>query len=104
MVFHGLLTKGRLIEARYETTDFNGNPEDRGFEQKCFNLTLRDIFLTYFSRSMKPIKYFAKMLRCCVAVQISSLMVFHCLLIKGGPLEARHETKEFNGKPVRPWI
>ena len=40
-----------------------GNPEDRGFEQKTFNFTLRDIFLPYFSRFLKPMKYFAKMLR-----------------------------------------
>ena len=23
---------------------------------------------------------------------------------RGRPLEARHETKDFNGKPGRPWI
>ena len=40
-----------------------GIPEDRGFEQKTFNFTLRDIFLPYFSRFLKPMKYFAKMLR-----------------------------------------
>ena len=34
----------------------------------------------------------------------SSLMVFHGLLRKGRPSEARHETKDFNGKPGRPWI
>ena len=31
-------------------------------------------------------------------------MVFHGLLTKGRPLEARHETMDFNGKPGRPWI
>ena len=28
----------------------------------------------------------------------SSLMFFHGLLTKRGPLEARHETEDFNGK------
>ena len=40
-----------------------GSTEDRGFGQKTFNFTLRDIFLSYFSRFLKPMKYFAKMLR-----------------------------------------
>ena len=40
-----------------------GSPEDRGFEQKTFNFTLRDIFLPYFSLFLKPMKCFAKMLR-----------------------------------------
>ena len=31
-------------------------------------------------------------------------MDFHGLLTKGRPLEARHETKDFNEKPGRPWI
>ena len=48
-----------------------GSPEDRGFEQKTFNFTLRDIFLPYFSRFLKPMKCFAKMLRYWVTVQIS---------------------------------
>ena len=34
----------------------------------------------------------------------ASLTVFPGLPIKGRPLEARHETKDFNGKPGRPWI
>ena len=149
------------------------SPEDRGFEQKTFNFTLRDIFLPHFSRFLKPMKCFAKMLRYWVTVQISksdglprssnkrktvrspawnkgfqwearktvdlsknllislceiffshifrafwnllnilrkcldidllyrypSLTVFHRLLRKGRPLEARHETKDLNGKP-----
>ena len=40
-----------------------GSPEDRVFEQKTFNFSLRDIFHPYFSRFLKPMKYFAKMLR-----------------------------------------
>ena len=153
-----------------------GSPEDRRFEQKTFNFTLRDIFHPYFSRFLKPMKCFAKMLRYWVTVQISksevfqqssnkrktvrspswskgfqwearktvdlnkkflislceiffthnfrafwkllkilqkgldidllyryrSLTVFHGLLTKRRPLEARHETKDFNGKPGRP--
>ena len=153
-----------------------GSPEDRRFEQKTVNFTLRDIFLPYFSRFLKAIKYFAKMLRYWFTIQISkshglprspnkrktvrspswnkrfqwearktvdlskkhsnslceiffshifrafwnllnilrkcfdiellyrypSLTVFHGLLTKGRPLEARHETKDFNGKPGRP--
>ena len=31
MVFHGLLTKGRPLEARHETQDLNG-----GFDKKTF--------------------------------------------------------------------
>ena len=155
-----------------------GSSEDSGFEQKTFKFTLRDIFLPYFSSFLKPMKYFAKMLRSWVTEQISqsdglprssnkrktvrspswnkgfqwearktvdlskkllislceiffshifrafwkllnilrkcldidllyrylSLMVYHGLLTKGRPLEARHETKDFNGKPGRPWI
>ena len=48
-----------------------GSPEDRGFEQKTFNFTLRDIFHPYFSLFLKPMKHFAKMLRYGFAVQIS---------------------------------
>ena len=155
-----------------------GSPEDRGFEQKNFNFTLRDIFHPSFSRFLKPMKCFAKLLRYWVTVQISksdvlqrssnkrktvisswwnkrfqwearktvdfdkkllislceilfshsfrdfwnlwnisrkcsviellyrypSLTVFHGLLTKRRPLEARHKTKDFNGKPRRPWI
>ena len=155
-----------------------GSPEDRRFQKKTFNFTLRDIFLPYFSRFLKPMKCFAKMLRYWVTVQISksdvlqrssnkrktvrspawnkgfqwearktvdlskkllislceiffshifrplwnlwnvlrkcldiellyrypSLTVFHDLLTKGRMLEARHEVKDFNGKPGRPWI
>ena len=44
------------------------------------------------------------MLRYGFAVKKASLIVFHGLLTKGRPLEARHETKDFNGKPGRPWI
>ena len=33
-----------------------------------------------------------------------SLMVFHCLLTKGRPLEASYENKDCNGKSGRPWI
>ena len=40
-----------------------GSPEDRGFEKKTFSFTFRDIFHPYFSRFLKPMKYFAKMLR-----------------------------------------
>ena len=148
------------------------------FDKKTFNFNLRDIFHSYFSRFLKPMKYFAKMLRYWVTVQISksdglprssnkrktvrrplwkkrfqwvalktvdfdkkllisiceiffthifrvfwslwnilrkcldiellyrypSLMVFHGLLTKGRSLEARHERKDFNGNPGRPWI
>ena len=31
-------------------------------------------------------------------------MVFHVLLTKRRPLEARHETKDFKGEPGTPWI
>ena len=155
-----------------------GSPQDRGFEQKTFNFTLRDIFLPYFSRILKPMKCFAKMLRYWVTVQISksdslprssnkkktvrspswnkgfqwearktvdlskkllislceiffshifrafwnlwnvlrkcldiellyryrSLTFSNALLTNGRPLEARHQTKDVNGKPGRPWI
>ena len=40
-----------------------GSPEDRAFQLKTFNFTWRDIFHPYFSRFLKPMKYFAKMLR-----------------------------------------
>ena len=63
MVFHGLLTKGRPLEARHETKDFNVKPGRPWIRAKPFNFTLRDIFQTYFSRFLKPMKYFAKMLR-----------------------------------------
>ena len=48
-----------------------GSTEDRGFEQNTFNFTLRDIFHPYFSRFLKPMKCFAKMLRYGFTVQIS---------------------------------
>ena len=48
-----------------------GSPEDRGFEQKTFNFTLRDIFHPYFSRFLKAIKYFPKMLRYLFTIEIS---------------------------------
>ena len=48
-----------------------GSPEDRGFEQKTINLTLRDIFHPYFLLFLKSMKYFAKMLRDGFTVQIS---------------------------------
>ena len=178
MVFHGLLTKGRPLEARNETKDFSGKPGRPWIWRKTFKFTLRDIFLPYFSSFLKPIQYFAKMLRYWATVQISksdglprssnkrktvrspswnkgfhwearktvdlskkrlislceiffshtfrafwnlfnilrkcldiellyrypSLTVFHDLLTKGRMLEARHEVKDFNGKPGRPWI
>ena len=178
MVFYGLLTKGRPLEARHETKGLNGKPGRPWIWAKTFHFTLRDIFLPYFSRFLKLMKCFAKMLRYWVTVQISnfdglprssnkrktvrspawnkglqwearktvdfskkllisrceiffshifrafwnlwnvlrkcldtellyrylSLTVFHGLLTKGRPLEARHETKAFNGKPGRPWI
>ena len=44
------------------------------------------------------------MLRYGLTVKKLSLMVFHGLLRKGRQLEALHETKDFNGKPGRPWI
>ena len=177
-VFHGLLTKGRPLEARHETKDFFGKPGRPWIWAKTFHFTLRDIFRPYFSRFLKPMKCFAKMLRYWVTVQISksdglpmssnkrktvrspswskgfqwearktvdlskillislseiffshifrafwniwnvlrkcldiellyryrSLMVFHGLLTKGRPLEARHKTKDFFGKPGRQWI
>ena len=155
-----------------------GSPEDRGFEQKTFNFTLRDIFLPYFSRFLKPMKCFPKMHKYWITVQMSksdclprssnkrktvrspswnkrfqwearktvdlrkkhsislceiffthifrafwnlwnvfwkcldmeflyryrSLAVFHGLLRKRRLLEARHETKDFNGKSGRTWI
>ena len=73
-----------------------GSPEDRGFEQKTFNFTLRDIFLPSFSRFLKPMKYFAKMLRYGFTVQISGLMVFHGLLTKRRLSEARYQRKYLN--------
>ena len=39
--------------------------------KKTFNFTLRDIFPPYFSRFLKPMKYFAKLLRYWFTVQIS---------------------------------
>ena len=178
MVFHGLLRKGRPLEARHETKDFSGKPGRPWIWAKTFHFTLRDIFHPYFSRFLKPMKCFVKMLRSWVTVQISKsdglprsskkrktvrspasnkgfqwearktvdlskklfislceiffshifrafwnlwnvlrkcldiellyrypiLTVFHGLLTKGRPFGARHETKDFNGKPGRPWI
>ena len=178
MVFHGLLTRGRPLEARNETKDFNGKPGRPWIWRKTFKFTLRDIFLPYFSNFLKPIQDFAKMLRYWVTVQISKsdcfprssnkkktvrspswnkgfqwearktvdlskkLLISLCeiffshifrafwnlwnvlrkcldiellyryrsltfsngLLTKGRPLEALHETKDFNGKPGRPFI
>ena len=146
--------------------------------KKNIQIHFADIFLPYFSSFLKPIQYFAKMLRYWVTVQISksdglprssnkrktvrspswnkgfqwearktvdlskkrlislceiffshtfrafwnlfnilrkcldiellyrypNLTVFHGLLTKRRLLEARHETKDFNGKPGRPWI
>ena len=171
----GLLTKGRPLEARHETKDFNGKPGRPWIWAKFSNFTLRDIFLQYFSRFRKPMKCFVKMLRYWVTVQISKsdgfprssnkrktvrslawnkgfqwearktvdlskkLFISLCkifflpyfsrflkpmkcfakmlrywvtvqisksdvLLTKGRPLEARHETKDFNGKQGKPWI
>ena len=62
MVFQGLLTKGRPLEARHEKKNSMGSPEDCGFDGKTFNFTLRDICQPLFSRFQKPMKYFAKML------------------------------------------
>ena len=77
-----------------------GSPEDRGFEQKTFNLTLRDIFRVFYSWLNNLLKCLDKhLLR-----RNSSLIVSHGPLTKGRPLEARHETKDFNRKPGTPWI
>ena len=46
------------------------SPEDRGYEQETFNLTLRNIFHPYFSCFLIPMKYFAKMLRYSATVRI----------------------------------
>ena len=47
-------------------------------------------------------------LRKCLDIELlykfPSIMVFHGLLTRERPLEARHETKDFNGKNGRPWI
>ena len=64
--------------------------------KKTFNFTLRDIFLPYFSRFLKPMKCFAKMLRYGFTVKNASLMVFHGLLTKATPLEARYQRKYLN--------
>ena len=55
MVFHGLLTEGRLLEARHETQDLSGD-----FDKKTFTFTLPDIFSHIFSLILKSMKYFAK--------------------------------------------
>ena len=80
------------------------SPEDRGFEQKFF-ISLREIFFAHIFRAFWNLW---NVLRKCLDIELlyryPSLTVFHGLLTKGRPLEARHETKDFNGKHGRPWI
>ena len=73
-----------------------GSPEDRGFEQKTFNFTLRDIFHPYFLLFLKPMKYFAKMLRYGFTVQISGSDGLPRLLTKRRLSEARYQRKYLN--------
>ena len=100
-VFHGLLTKGRPLEARHETM---GSPEDRRFEQKTL-ISLCEIFFSHIFRAFWNLW---NVLRKCLDIELlyryRRLTVSNGLLTKGRPLEARHETKDFNRKPGRPWI
>ena len=50
MVFHGLLTKGRPLEARYKTKDLNGKPRIPWILAKKLLLSFFEMFLTYFFR------------------------------------------------------
>ena len=102
---NGLLTKGRPLEARHETKDFNGKPGRPWIWGKKLSISLCEIF---FSHIFRPLWNLWNVLRKCLDIDLLyrylSLMVFHGLLTKGRPLEARNETKDFNGKPGRPWI
>ena len=70
MVFHGLPTKGRPFEVRYETKTFNRNSGRTWILVKePLNFILRDVFHPYFSSFLKPLKLFAKVLRYGFAVQ-----------------------------------
>ena len=96
MVFHGLLTKRRPLGARYETKDFNGKSGRPWILVKePLDFTLRDVFHPYFSSFLDPLKLFEKVLGYGFAGRNSSRMVFHGLLTRRRPLEARYETKDF---------
>ena len=49
-------------------------------------------------------KHFANCLDIELLYKSPNMMVFHGLLTKGRPLEARHKIKDLNGKPGRQWI
>ena len=64
-----------------------------------------ELFLTHIFRVLyNQLNNLRKCLYMDLLERNASLMVFHGLLTKGRPLEARHETKDYNGKPERPLI
>ena len=81
-----------------------GSPEDRRFDQK----TLISFCEIFFSHIFRAFWNLWNVLRKCLDIELlyrhRSLTFSNGLLTKGRPLEARHETKDFNGKPGRPWI
>ena len=105
MVFQGLLTKGRPLETRYETKDFNLKPGKPWILAKKLLISLCEMFFTHiFPRFYNQLNNLRKCLHMDLLCRNSSLMVFHGLLTKRRPLAARYETKDFNGKSGRPWI
>ena len=102
---NALLTKGRPLEARHQTKDFNGKPGRPWIWAKTLSISVYEKFYSHIFRAFWNLW---NVLRKCLDIELlyryPSLMVFHGLLTKGRPLEAPHETKDFNGKPGRPWI
>ena len=82
------------------------SPSDSGFEQKnLYLISLCEIFSPVFFRSFWNLwNILWKCLDIEFLYRYPSLTVLHGLLTKGRQLEARHETKDFNGKPGRQWI
>ena len=104
-VFHGLLTKGRPLEARQWSKRFQWEARKTVDLSKKLLISLFEIFFTHIFRAFwKLLNVLRKCLDVDLLYRYLSLMVFHGLLTKGRPLEPRHETKDFNGKPGRPWI
>ena len=57
MVFHGLLTKGKPLEARYQTKDLNGKPGGPRILTKIpLNVTFAICLSPIFLRFLKLVK------------------------------------------------
>ena len=104
-VFHCLLTKGRPLEARPKNKGFQWEARKTVDLSKKLFISLCEIFFTHIFRAFWNLW---NVLRKCLDIELlyryPILTVFHGLLTKGRPFGARHETKDFNGKPGRPWI